>query len=475
MTPINVKGTHDILFADGPYYAYVRDIFSQVASLYGYSYLEPPVLEYTEVFLRSTGESSDIVRKEMYTFNDKGDRSVTMRPEFTAGVLRAMASSKLYADHDLPLKAFYFGPAFRYERPHLGRYRQFYQAGIEAVGADSPFLDAEAVVLACSALSLMGFKGLKVKVNTLGGATSRAAYKEALKAYFAERIDEMCEDCHTRLELNPLRILDCKVPHDHELALGAPKMKDYLTKEDEDRFYNILSLLATMEIDYEIDDTLVRGLDYYGGLVFEVHGSTKKGEDIGALLGGGHYDGLLSAFGGPSDIDHGVGFAMGVERLITLLKEQGLELPESDLDLYLMPLGEKAYEACYFLLQQLRMSGFKADMPIKTGKLGSYFKKAEKRGAKIALIAGDSEIDGGTIQVKNLATQEQREIPMEELAQTLDQLLVEDDGHDCGCHHHHHEDGECCCGHHHEDGECDCQDDKDGQGHECCCRHHHHE
>ena len=460
MNPINVKGTHDILPSDGPYFAYVREIFSQVAQVYGYGYIEPPVLEYTDVFVRSTGESSDIVRKEMYTFDDKGGRSVTMRPEFTAGVIRAMVGSKLYATADLPIKAFYFGPAFRYERPQLGRYRQFYQAGIEAVGADSPYLDAEAVVFAVTALGLMGFHDLKVKVNTLGGQQSRAAYREALKAYFADKLPEMCEDCHTRFELNPLRILDCKVPHDHELGLNAPKMKDYLTEEDEKRFYDILSYLATLGVDYEVDDGLVRGLDYYGGLVFEVHGSTTDGQDIGALLGGGHYDGLLSAFGGPEDIDHGVGFAMGVERLIAILKDQGLSLPENDLDIYLMPMGEKAYENCFFLAQDLRMGGFKVDLPFKVGKLGAYFKKAEKRGAKVALIAGDSEIEHDTIQVKNLQTQEQREVPMAELPATLDELFSVQDDHECGCGcHHDHEEGHCC------------HDEAEGE-HHCCCHHH---
>lgn len=476
MNPINVKGTHDILFADAPYFEYVRSVFSAVASTYGYGYIEPPTLEYTEVFLRSTGESSDIVRKEMYTFLDKGERSVTMRPEFTAGVIRSFVSNKLYATHDLPLKAFYFGPAYRYERPQLGRYRQFIQAGIEAVGVDSPYLDAEAVLLAVSVLGFLGFKGLKVKVNSLGGKESRAAYREALQAYFRDKIDEMCEDCHTRLELNPMRILDCKVPHDQELAKGAPSLAQYLTKEDEERFYKVLSFLNAMNVEYEVDHSLVRGLDYYGGLVFEVHGKTSKGEDLGALLGGGHYDGLLSAFGGPEDIDHGVGFAMGVERLIALLKDQGFSLPESDIDIYLMPLGENALEAMAGLAQDLRVGGFKVDMPYKTGKVGSYFKKAEKKGAKIALIAGDDEIKNDTIQVKNLATQEQREVKMAELPATLDQLLpMEEEDHHCGCHddgddhccchgegHHHHDDEECCHGkgHHHHEGE------------ECCCHHH---
>ena len=428
-----VKGTHD-LYGDESYcYDYIENIFSIVAELYNYKKIETPCLEYTEVFSRGTGTSSDVVRKEMYTFLDKGDRSVTLRPEGTAGVMRSIVENKLYATNDLPLKTYYVGPVFRYERPQLGRYRQFYQAGIEAVGIDSSELDAEVVVFAMRVLGMLGFNGLKVKVNTLGDKESRLAYKEALKAYFAPRIESMCDDCKERLKLNPLRILDCKVDADQEIAKGAPKMRDYLSKSSEERFYHTLSILNEVGIEYEIDDSLVRGLDYYGEIVFEVHMLSPTGKDYGALLGGGHYDGLLSSFDGPSDIDHGVGFALGMERIYYLMKEFDLLKDiKQELDIYLMPLGEKAMEYSFSLAEQLRSLGYSIDRPYKMAKLGSYFKKAERSRAKLALIFGDDELEKGIIQIKDLDKKEQKEVSLDNLDKELDELFNEED-------HHHHE------------------------------------
>lgn len=428
-----VKGTHD-LYGDESYcYDYIENIFSIVAELYNYKKIETPCLEYTEVFSRGTGTSSDVVRKEMYTFLDKGDRSVTLRPEGTAGVMRSIVENKLYATNDLPLKTYYVGPVFRYERPQLGRYRQFYQAGIEAVGIDSSELDAEVVVFAMRVLGMLGFNGLKVKVNTLGDKESRLAYKEALKAYFAPRIESMCDDCKERLKLNPLRILDCKVDADQEIAKGAPKMRDYLSKSSEERFYHTLSILNEVGIEYEIDDSLVRGLDYYGEIVFEVHMLSPTGKDYGALLGGGHYDGLLSSFDGPNDIDHGVGFALGMERIYSLMKEFDLLKDiKQELDIYLMPLGEKAMEYSFSLAEQLRSLGYSIDRPYKMAKLGSYFKKAERSRAKLALIFGDDELEKGIIQIKDLDKKEQKEVSLDNLDKELDELFNEED-------HHHHE------------------------------------
>lgn len=428
-----VKGTHDLYGGESYCYDYIENIFSIVAELYNYKKIETPCLEYTEVFSRGTGTSSDVVRKEMYTFLDKGDRSVTLRPEGTAGVMRSIVENKLYATNDLPLKTYYVGPVFRYERPQLGRYRQFYQAGIEAVGIDSSELDAEVVVFAMRVLGMLGFNGLKVKVNTLGDKESRLAYKEALKAYFAPRIESMCDDCKERLKLNPLRILDCKVASDQEIAKDAPKMRDYLSKSSEERFYHTLSILNEVGIEYEIDDSLVRGLDYYGEIVFEVHMLSPTGKDYGALLGGGHYDGLLSSFDGPSDIDHGVGFALGMERIYSLMKEFDLLKDiKQELDIYLMPLGEKAMEYSFSLAEQLRSLGYSIDRPYKMVKLGSYFKKAERSRAKLALIFGDEELEKGIIQIKDLEKKEQKEVSLDNLDKELDELFNEEE-------HHHHE------------------------------------
>ena len=438
MPIIAVKGTHDLFAEEAEAYSYIQNVFKAASELYGYRPIETPILEYTEVFTHSTGESSDIVRKEMYTFSDKASRSVTMRPEGTAGAVRSIVEHKLYATNDAPLKVYYCGPAFRYERPGLGRYRQFIQAGVEAVGDDSARMDAECIALAMNFLKMLGFKNLVVKVNTLGDPESRAKYRDALRDYFRPHLDEMCEDCRQRFELNPLRMLDCKVPEDQEIAKGAPKMKDFLSPEAEKRFYQTLSILNDEEIDYEIDDGLVRGLDYYGHIVFEVHAKSETGSDYGALLGGGHYDGMMKEFGGPEEFDHGVGFACGVERLYSLMKDNNMlgDIDDS-LDIYAMPLGEAVQDAMYLIVEQIRMCGYSCELPFHPGKLGSMFKKAERRKAKFALILGEDELEKGIVQLKDLAKKEQIEVKIEELAEKLDELfdaLDEEEEH-----HHHHE------------------------------------
>jgi len=435
MSYIAVKGTHDIYFSEAEAYSYIENVFKAVCELYGYREYRTPVLEYTEVFDRSTGESSDVVRKEMYTFLDKGDRSVTMRPEFTAGVARSIVENKLYATEDLPIKAFYFGPVFRYERPQLGRYRQFNQAGVECIGANSSRFDAETICLAMQILSMLGFEGLSLKINTLGDEESRTKYREALKTYFSSHIDDMCEDCHERIKLNPMRILDCKVEADQKIVQGAPKMKDYLSETSEKRFYETLSIIHDVGVDYEIDDSLVRGLDYYGEVVFEVHAISKTGSDYGALLGGGHYDGMLKTFGGP-DLS-GVGFAFGLERIYSLMKDNDLLKDlEEGIDVYVMPIGEEVLDDVYEITSEVRNLGYKAETPLSAPKLGAQFKKAEKRRAKFAIIVGEEELNKGVVQLKNLKTQEQREIKLADLEKELDGAFGE--GHDdCDCEHEH--------------------------------------
>ncbi len=441
-----IKGTHDLFNKEMDEYHYVTSLFRAVVELYGYHEIMTPSLEYTDVFARGAGESSDIVRKEMYTFLDKGNRSVTLRPEFTAGVMRAIVSNKLYASMDTPMKFFYCGPAFRYERPQLGRYRQFNQFGVEAVGYDSPLLDAETIIMAVQAFSMLGFKDISLKINTLGDDNSRKAYRDALKNYFASHIDMMCEDCHARLNLNPMRILDCKVEKDQEIAKNAPKMKDFLSKESEERFYKTISVLNDFGIKYEIDDSLVRGLDYYSEIVFEVHAKSKYGKDYGALCGGGHYTGLTKQFGGPDMV--GVGFAVGVERVMALMEECALfDNIESELDVYLMPIGEEMMEEATHLASEIRMLGYSVEMPFAVAKLGNYFKKAEKRNARYALILGEEELKNGVCQLKNLKTKEQKEVKLDDLESTLDEEFGEEtctceecncnqEDHECSCHHH---------------------------------------
>lgn len=419
-----VKGTHDIIAAEADAFAYIEQTFYDIASRFGYRRIVTPVVEHTEVFDRATGESSDIVRKEMYTFPDKGGRSLTLRPEGTAGVMRAIVSNKLHATPDLPLKYSYCGTAYRYERPQLGRYREFRQLGVECVGEDSILLDAETIALASRFLTVLGFPNIKVKVNTLGDKASRQAYRAALTEYFSSRIDGMCADCHERLRLNPLRILDCKVPEDRELVKGAPRMRDYLSDASRERYESTLNLLKGLEVEYEEDDTLVRGLDYYGEIVFEVHCVSPEGNDYGAIAGGGHYEGILQTFGGPKEIDVGVGFGMGIERIYALMKEFDLlDGIENELDVYMMPMDNDCLIASFMFADAIRSLGYATETPTKVAKLGSLFKRAERKKAKFAIIMGPDEYKRKTVQVKNLHTQKQEEVPVAELPTYLDKEM----------------------------------------------------
>ena len=422
-----VKGTHDVIADDADAFSYIESLFSKVCELFGYRKIITPVIEHTEVFSRQEEDASDMVRKEMYTFLDKGNRSLTLRPEGTAGVMRSIVTNKLYASPDLPLKFFYSGPNYRYERPQLGRYREFRQMGVECVGVDSPIADAECITLAVRFLAALGFDKLTLKVNTLGDKASRENYKKALREYFAPRIDSMCEDCKTRLRLNPLRILDCKVPEDQELVKDAPKIQDYLTEESKRRYEQTLALLDQMGITYEKEDTLVRGLDYYGEIVFEVHGITPEGKDYGALGGGGHYDGILTTFGGPENVDVGVGFAFGLERLCAVAREFGLlENIGYGLDCFLMPVSEKGLDIALMLADALRSIGYRCETPFAIGKFGPMFKKAERKKARVAIIIGDDEVAKEVVQVKILATQTQQEVKFTELVSFLKKTLNEE-------------------------------------------------
>ena len=427
MPSINpVKGTHDVIADDADAFAYIETLFASVAELYGYRRIITPVIEHTEVFSRQEDDASDMVRKEMYTFLDKGNRSLTLRPEGTAGIMRSIVTNKLYATPDLPLKFFYCGPNYRYERPQLGRYREFRQMGVECVGVDSALTDAECIKMAVRFLEALGFTNLTLKVNTIGDKLSRENYKKALRDFFATRIEEMCDDCKTRLRLNPMRILDCKVPQDQEKVKDAPKIEDYLTPESKARYEETLRLLDELGVKYEKEDTLVRGLDYYGEIVFEIHGLTPDGKDYGALGGGGHYDGILTTFGGPENVDVGVGFGFGLERLYSMAKEFGLLKDLGyGLDCFMMPVSEKGLPVCMTIAETLREQGYRVETPFAVGKFGPLFKKAERKKAKVAIIVGDDEVGHGFVNVKFLDTQIQEEVRMERLVQYLSEAFAE--------------------------------------------------
>lgn len=419
-----VKGTHDIIGDEAELYREIEQRCIYIADLFAYKEIRTPVIEHTPLFLRSVGESSDIVTKEMYTFDDKGGRSLTLRPEMTAGVMRSIVSNKLYANSDLPLKYYYVGPCFRYERPQAGRYRQFNQFGIEALGNPSFYQDAEVISIGHRILLTLGLKNVKVYINSLGDEASRAAYKVALKEYFSKHIDKMCPDCQRRLEINPLRILDCKVPEDHEIVKDAPRMTDYLTPEAKAYLQNVINVLNKIGIETEIDTNLVRGLDYYTGVVFEYHAQKEEGMvDVGALGGGGHYANLLKEVGGP-DLE-GIGLAMGIERLAYVVsqtvKENGLSGP----DFYLMGMTDEIIEKNFGLAELLRSSGLVIDLNYQVKSISSLLKTAIRKKSKFAIIIGEDEIAKKEVVVKNLLTQDQTFVKFEDLENVLHSLLNE--------------------------------------------------
>lgn len=430
-----VKGTHDVLDDEARGFEYIEMVLKAIANNYAFNQMRTPIIEYTELFDRSVGESSDIVRKEMYTFNDKGGRSITLRPEMTAGIMRSIVSSKSYATMDLPIKGYYLGPNFRYERPQLGRYRQFNQFGVESVGVTSPLHDAEVIMLGYDSLKMLGFKNIKLKINTLGDEQSRNNYREALKEYFASHIDEMCEDCKERFKINPLRILDCKVESDQKIAQGAPKISDYLSLEAKERFKAITDILDFYEIEYEVDEGLVRGLDYYSHIIFEFHYITESGLNLGAIGAGGHYDNLVKEIGGPQM--SGVGLAFGIERLYGVMKEDGINMDSQlSTDIYIMPLGKEQIEYCFHLALSTRALGYRTEVCLEDKSLKAQFKRATRANAKIGIIVGEEEVKNDTVVIKNLQTQTQVELPIKQLQATLDAMFLEEEHHhDCSCHH----------------------------------------
>ena len=470
-----VKGTHDVILDEADRYTAVEYVLTATAKLYGYREFRTPILEHTELFLRSVGNSSDIVRKEMYTFMDKSERSITLRPEITAGTIRSIVNNKLLANQDFPLKAYYIGPNFRYERPQQGRYRQFNQFGVECVGVVGPERDAEVIILGYHQLDELGFENVTLKINTLGDEKSREDYKEALKQYFSEHLDEMCSDCKERFKLNILRILDCKVENDRKIIENAPKIIDYLTDEAKQYFETICKILDESEIPYVIDHDLVRGLDYYSGPVFEFHYTSKLGKNYGAIGAGGHYGKLVKEVGGP-DVE-GCGFAMGIERLVSVMTDDGIfDDFKAKMDVYLMPLSKDYYHAALCLANDLRSDGYVVEVCLENKGISQMFKKAERRNARYAGIIGETEILTNTIILKNLETKEQITVPLKSIIYTLEHLLKPEEESECCCgDDHEHEcccgDDDCCCEHNHEDDDCCCGHDHEHD--DCCCGHNH--
>lgn len=404
-----VRGTHDLLPEDHRRHRHVIDTSAAVSSLYGYEFMSTPIFEFTQVFKRTLGDTSDVVTKEMYTFTDKGGDEITLRPENTAGVCRAYMSNGLA--QNAPVRYFYGGPMFRYERPQKGRLRQFHQIGIELIGAPQPLADIEVIACGAAILDSLGILGrTELELNTLGDTASRADYRTALVDYFSGHKDKLSQDSLDRLDRNPLRILDSKDEGDRKIVAGAPVFSDYLNQESQDFFGTVRQGLDDIGISYRLNPRLVRGLDYYCHTAFEFT-TTELGSQS-AVMAGGRYDGLIEMMGGPPT--PGVGWAAGIERLSMLASEPALPARP----VALVPMGEAAERAALKLAESLRGAGIQVDMAFG-GNMKRRMKRADKVNATAAVILGDDELDRGVVQIKDLATGEQVEAPMDGLAARL--------------------------------------------------------
>lgn len=410
------RGTKDILPDETPAWRLMEETAGRIAKLYNYAEIRTPMFESTELFQRGVGDTTDIVQKEMYTFEDRGGRSLTLRPEATASIVRSYIENKMYGNPDQPTKLFFIGPNFRYERPQSGRQRQFNVFDVEAIGTEDPQIDAEVIALALTFYRELGLKKLKLYINSLGDIESRLAHREALINHFKPSIGEFCEDCQKRLERNPLRILDCKVDRDHPLIQSAPSILDYLNESSRTYFEKIKATLDRMGITYEVDSRLVRGLDYYNHTTFEIMGA-----DFGAittLCGGGRYSGLVKDLGGP-DIS-GIGFGLSFERVLLALAAEGIELETGkNLECFLVTIGEKAAELGSEILYDLRNAGVSADMDYMGRKTKAQFKQADRYNSRFVAVIGDEEIERKVVNVKDMTTGEQEEVAQEELKHYL--------------------------------------------------------
>lgn len=414
------KGTKDVLPGESKAWQYIESIARSVCENYGFREVRTPVFEHTELFLRGVGDTTDIVQKEMYTFLDKGGRSVTLKPEGTAGAARMFLESSLYNEAQ-PTKLYYlYCPVFRYDKPQAGRLREHHQFGIEVYGAPKASADAECISLALDMLHKSGLKGLTLFINSIGCPQCRPAYNEKLKAYFREHYDMLCETCKTRLEKNPLRILDCKEESCKKVAANAPSILEHLCDECHDHFEELKSCLNATDVAYTVDPFIVRGLDYYTKTVFEI---VSDGNGYtGTVCGGGRYDGLMEELGGPKI--SGMGFGMGMERLLLVAQLQGANMPQDEPpEVYVAALGEAARTAGFKLVQQLRQSGVKAEFDHVGRSFKAQFKYADKINARIVAILGEDELNKGIVKLKRMADGFESEAKLDEVEAELKEIM----------------------------------------------------
>ncbi len=404
-----IKGTKDVLPKEVHKNQYIEATALDIAEKFGYKEIRSPMFEHTDLFQRGVGDTTDVVQKEMYTFDDKGGRSITLRPEGTAGAVRSYLENGL-CNEALPQKVCYVGPCFRYEKPQAGRLREFHQFGVECFGTASPLADAELISLGKSIFDTLEVKDISLEINSIGCPTCRAEYHKALKEYFSSRKDELCDTCRDRLDRNPMRILDCKSPVCSEIAKDAPVVTDYLCEECDAHFKKVQEYLKAMNIDYTINPKIVRGLDYYTKTVFEFISNSIGAQ--GTVAGGGRYDGLVDELGGQKTPS--LGFAMGLERLMMLMDAQNAPFPDASApDLFVVALGDKATLKAVEIVKDMRAEGFTALMDLNQRSVRAQMKYADKLGAKFNIVIGDNEVENGTAKLKNMSTGEETDIALE--------------------------------------------------------------
>ena len=416
------KGTYDVYGDTGKKITYLENLLKSLMEKYNYEYLRTPLFEASELYHRGVGETSDIVSKETYDFVDRGERNMTLRPEGTAGIVRSFIENKMYANISQPVKTWYYGPMYRYERPQSGRYREFYQFGVEVFGSNDPLLDAEVISIPVNFYKLLGLKGIKVNINSLGDTESRINYRNALIEYFKPYINTLCEDCKSRFEKNPLRILDCKIDSKSDLIKNAPSILDYLNEESNIHFQEVKKYLESLNIEYVVNPRIVRGLDYYTNTVFEVEASVEGFGSQNVLCAGGRYNGLVESVGGPST--PGVGFALGLERLLTALDYEKINLLENiGLDCYVIPMSDNEKEYTTGLVNSLRLNGFKVDMDYLNRNIKSNFKQADRLNSKFVIIIGEEEIKTNIITIKNNKEKSEEKIQLKNIINYLDENI----------------------------------------------------
>lgn len=478
------KGCNDIYGREAKIWKYVDGVIDALMEKYNYTYIRTPLFESTELFHRGVGETTDIVSKESYDFEDKSGRKITLRPEGTAGVVRAYIENKMYGDANQPVKVYYNGTMYRYERPQAGRDRELTQFGMEILGTDDPMSDAEIISAAVNLYKMLGLKEIKVNLNSLGDNESRNAYREALIKYFKPHVKELCEDCQERLLKNPLRILDCKVDADNEVLKNAPTTLDYLNDESRDRFEKVQEYLDIMQIKYEINSRIVRGLDYYNHTVFEIEAKVAGFGSNNVIGAGGRYNGLVSQLDGPETAC--VGFASGIGRLVMALELEKVKLPiVEDIDLFLMYVNDDEKKYATYLAQELRMAGFIVDTEYTGRGLKAQFKQADRLNAKFICVLNSEDLDNNEVKIKNNKTKEEEIISLDALLYYLDEKITSLDDDCCGdgCCHGDCDDKCCCDGGCGDDCCCDggcgddcccdggCSDDEESCHHECSCKH----